>query len=344
MRKILTLLLLIPFISFAQTKYTSESKKLYNKALKAFDRGETDVAFDFFKECVLSEPHYAEAYLNMSIIEYGRDNMKEALAYSKEAYTQNKFQSPIYSQLGKCFFQNEQYDSSAYYLEKGIQLGANSENDFLYAGKSHLKLEDFHTAVKDLTKAIGINDKNPVSYNSRGSAYFNMGEYDKAEADYNKAIELNPTSAGIYSNLANAALAKENPEGAIEYINLGIENANESDKIQLLILLGNYYHETGDYKNATTTFDQAYAINNKSAVVLTNQAAVLLDQDMFESAIKKCNEALDINPEMMEAYYNRGIANEMMRNVEEACSDWEQAFILGSEKAEEFLNSPTCNE
>ena len=48
--------------------------------------------------------------------------------------------------------------------------------------------------------------------------------------------------------------------------------------------------------------------------------------------------------EMMEAYFNRGIANEMLRNVEDACSDWEQAFILGSEKAEEYLNSPTCNE
>jgi len=344
MRKIITLLLLIPFISFAQTKYTSQSKKLYNKALKAFERGESDVAFGLFKECVASEPRYAEAYLNMSIIEYGRNNMKEALTYSKEAYAQNKFQSSIYSQLGKCFFQNEQYDSSAFYLEKAVELGAGGENDYLYAGKSHLEMEDYHSAVKDITKAIDINDKNPVSYNSRGSAYFNMGEYDKAEADYNKAIELNPKSAGIYSNLANVSLAKENPESAIEYINLGIENANENDKIQLLILLGNYYHETGDYEKATTTFDQAYAINNKSAVVLTNQAAVFLDQDMFESAIKKCNEALDINPEMMEAYYNRGIANEMMRNVEEACTDWEQAFILGSEKAEEFLNSPTCNE
>ena len=46
----------------------------------------------------------------------------------------------------------------------------------------------------------------------------------------------------------------------------------------------------------------------------------------------------------MEAFYNRGIANEMLRNVEAACADWEEAFILGSEKAEKFLNSPTCNE
>jgi hypothetical protein len=34
----------------------------------------------------------------------------------------------------------------------------------------------------------------------------------------------------------------------------------------------------------------------------------------------------------------------MLRNVQDACSDWEQAFILGSEIAEEYLNSATCNE
>ena len=38
MRNILLILLLLPFVSNAQVKYSSESKKLYNKALKEISK------------------------------------------------------------------------------------------------------------------------------------------------------------------------------------------------------------------------------------------------------------------------------------------------------------------
>jgi hypothetical protein len=55
-----------------------------------------------------------------------------------------------------------------------------------------------------------------------------------------------------------------------------------------------------------------------------------------------CDKALTLNPEYMEAFFNRGVAKEMLKDLKGACADWEDAFFLGSENAEKYINSPAC--
>jgi tetratricopeptide (TPR) repeat protein len=344
MRIIALLAFFIPILTIAQVKYAPQSKKLYDKALKEYKAGKTDEALNLFEQCVTIEPRYAEAYLNISLIQYSKKQMGDALKNARNAYNNNKNESAIYDQLGKCYYQAVMYDSAAFCLDKGIEMGQTSEMTFIYAGKSSYQMDDSEKAIEYFNKAITINGSNPVSFNSRGKVYFNTAEYDKAEADFKKAIELNPQSAGLYANLANTLIANNKNEDALTQIEKGMTTASDEEKIQLMILWGNYYHNREDYEKAIETFEEAYALDNTNALILNNQAAVYLDQDKFEQAVQKLDEALDLQPELMEAYFNRGIANEMLRKVEDACSDWEQAFILGSEKAEEYLNSPTCNE
>jgi len=45
----------------------------------------------------------------------------------------------------------------------------------------------------------------------------------------------------------------------------------------------------------------------------------------------------------MEAFFNRGIAKEMLKDLDGACADWHDAFMLGSENAEKYVNSPACS-
>ena len=230
MKFLALLIIFIPFIVCAQPKYSSESKKLYTKALKAHKDGNTDVALGLFEQCVKSEPRYAEAYLNISIIQYGKKSMGDALINAKKAYSQNKFEPSIYGQLGKCYYQAMVYDSAAHFLTKAIELDIKDEFTLIYAGKSYYQLEDYAAAESHLTNAIAVNGNNPVAYNSRGKVYFNLAEYEKAEEDFKKALELNPESVSIYSNLANTCLRNEKPEDALKYINLAMEKANEDEK------------------------------------------------------------------------------------------------------------------
>lgn len=344
MKAILALFLIIPVLATSQTKYNSESRKLFNKAEKEYKEGNVTIALGLFEECVKADSRHAEAYLNISLILYSRNQMGDALKNAKRAYSNNKFEPAVYSQLGKCYYHAMQFDSSAYFIQKSYDMGNKDEFSLIYLGKSFYELGNFQRAIESFNEALEMNDKNPVTYNSRGKVYFAEGQWDKAENDFEKALEINPKSVGLYANLANTELENNKPDEALQHINEGMLIADDKGKTQLYLLLGNYYHRNGDFDKALENFDKAYELDRNNAHILNNQAAVYLDRDDYQSAISKCNLALEVDPEFMEAYFNRGIANEMLRNVEEACSDWEQAFILGSEKAEEYLNSATCNE
>jgi Flp pilus assembly protein TadD len=91
-------------------------------------------------------------------------------------------------------------------------------------------------------------------------------------------------------------------------------------------------------------FNKAYVLDNKNTVTLINQSVIMIKKGDYENAVKKCSTVIEIDGTQPEAYFNRGIAYEMLKKTDEACSDWEEAFIMGSTQAEEFINSPTCNE
>ena len=344
MKLSLLLIFLVPFLCFSQIKRSLTARKLFDQAIEHYSKGNSVEALNLFEQCIVEDSSFAEAHLNISLIEFGNKNYTKALSSSLRAYKFNKFQAPIFVQVGKCYYQLEQYDSAAIFIKQGISFGAKAELDYLYLAKALSAQSEYREATFYFSKAIEINATNATVYNERGSAYYELGEYELAEADFKKSLELNPGSAAVYSNLANVALALENNEAAMAYINEGIAQATPEQKIQLLILKGNYYKNIGDFDNASIAYNEAFALDNQNAVVINNQASILIENEDYEGAFAKCNEALEIDSEMMEAYFNRGIVNEMLKNVEDACMDWEQAFILGSEVAEEYLNSPICNQ
>jgi len=340
MTKLLFLIFCAPILVFGQNDYNLASKKTFKEANTFFKNGENTKALALFKTCVKSEPKFAEAYLNISIINYINNNFDDALKNGHKALALNKVQPSIYSQLGKIHFITEQYDSSTYYFQQAQLFGSSSENTKLLLANSLLKTGDNNAVLETLTGDF----KNAESFKTRGNANLNLANYSEAKKDFNKAIEINPTDYSVYHSLAKVNLSNNNPDEALININKGIDQTSGEDKVAFLILKGNYFHEKKELDKAEQSYDKAFLINPNNTSLLTNQAAILIDQSKFDLALTKCTQAIDIDPSFTEAFYNRGIAYEMLKQTEEACSDWEEAFILGAEKAEEFLNSPTCNE
>jgi len=344
MKSRILFLLLIPTLCFAQPKRSLSTRKLFDQGLEQYAAGNSTEALKLFEACVAEDKTFSEAYLNISYIAFENKDYSKSLENARAALKYNQFQHAVFTQTGKSFYFLEQYDSAAFYLKKGIAFGAKSETDYLYTAKSLDYLHEHREAAFYYGKAIEINPNNAITHNERGNCYFQLAEYELARADFEKSLSLNPQSAAALSNMANVMLALGENDSAVDYIDKGIASADDEQKVQLLILKGNYYKNTGELEKAVATYDEAYQLDHENAIVLNNQASVLIELEDYEGAFEKCNQALELQPEMMEAYFNRGIVNEMLRNVQDACMDWEQAFILGSEIAEEYLNSPICTE
>ena len=71
-------------------------------------------------------------------------------------------------------------------------------------------------------------------------------------------------------------------------------------------------------------------------MALCNRAAIYHLQKHYTGALADLEQAVKLQANNATALLNRGIAREMLRDVDGACQDWKKAYELGMEKANEF--------
>ena len=76
---------------------------------------------------------------------------------------------------------------------------------------------------------------------------------------------------------------------------------------------------------------------------LNNLASVEIKNKDFRKAKEYASRSIEINARNGAAYYNRGIARQMLREEQGSCEDWERALELGVAFVKTFIQS-TCHE
>lgn len=344
MRRLCMIIFLSVFGVYAQTPYSTELVSQYEMGKNAFESGDFSQALNHFNTCVSIDSSCFEAYLNIAQIQYNEANYKACLNTCDQAKKIRPFDPRLTSRRGQTYFKTNDFPNAEIILKRAISLGENTAENNLFLAYSLSKQNHYEEAIYYLDKVISMTPKQIEAWAQRGDLYYKLARYDSAQNDFEHALRLNPENPGFHYNLARAQLADSLVTEALSSIEKGLNSATRAERVNLLLLKGNYEQQSGDSDKAMQSFSEAYQIEQNNALVLLGQAAVLIDTESYESAIEKCNLALDIDPKLTEAYFNRGIAHEMVRKIDEACNDWQRAFVLGSQKAIDYLNGPVCNE
>lgn len=168
------------------------------------------------------------------------------------------------------------------------------------------KLDD---AIKSFNDAIGIlsNDCNSkagdnlktancrllaVAYSNRSYAYFDQQNYTQAFNDATQAVSLDPNLPDATVNLANARFKRGDQNGALQ-----------------------------DYEQAL----QLNPNNVLKAGIYNNRGNVYFAQKNYQTALNDYNRALNLLKNYADAFYNRGLANEALGNIQNAISDFQKA-------------------
>ena len=168
----------------------------------------------------------------------------------------------------------------------------SQEKMLLETGHVHMKHGDFQSAIKDYTNAIIINPTFAGAYNARGMANRKMKDFHSALQDYNTALSLHNNFAATYNN-----------RGVI-------------------------YMEIRQIEAALTDFDKALTIEPNSYGYCNRAVAYNYMRD-FNKSISESTVAVELNPQLPEAYVVRGIAKVQMGALAAADLDFEVAESLG---------------
>jgi tetratricopeptide (TPR) repeat protein len=102
---------------------------------------------------------------------------------------------------------------------------------------------------------------------------------------------------------------------------------------------GDEKDDLGDFEGAIADYDEAMRINPQLAEAFLNRGlAKRQGLGDFESAITDYDEAIRINPQLVEAFLNRGLVKDDLGDFEGAIADYDEAIRINPQNAMAFNN------
>jgi len=102
--------------------------------------------------------------------------------------------------------------------------------------------------------------------------------------------------------------------------------------------LGNAYYNSGKYKEAIQSYEQAAQINPDYAEAYINLGCAYAGLDMHEKAIESFKQAVRINPESADAHYGLGVSYRALGMIEDAIESYELAIRNNPDSADAYYH------
>ena len=169
-------------------------------------------------------------------------------------------------------------------------------------GTEHLLQNRYAEGVEEFNKYLELDPDNSRAYYNRGLGYYHMQMYNEAGDDFTKAVQL-----------------------------------NENDSISALHIGLVQYYKT-EYQSALDQYNAVITKYPYFTIAYYNRGIVKGQLSDMQGAINDFNSTLRLDPDYKEAYFNRGLAYFFIKDTIQACSDWQEAKVLGSHNAAEAVN------
>ena len=210
-------------------------------------------------------------------------------------------------------FNNRRYLDEPMYLSSTTTTADTKELDRLFG------------LAEKYTRLIDNGRARPADYLGRALAYTALRNYDAAIADADKSMELSDGGSTIaYMVRAYARYAKSH----MENVAASVAAADKENKVEPDRMLGAAV-AAASAGEAMADFDRALQMNPRLIYAWFNKGNIYYEAKDYTSAQQCYSEAIAINPDFGQAYYNRALAYLNMGNRRQAFADLSKAGELG---------------
>ena len=197
------------------------------------------------------------------------------------------------------------------YLEKGAKGDAEDEylklislepnNNLNYMELANLYREDrkFNEAINVLEEIYNDNLDNLEICKLLGDTYYDAGRFEDALGVYGKALQSHPESFDLYYAMGMTYTMLNDFNNAKEYYNKAAKINSYRDEVANLNL-GQILYIIGEYDEAQKFFEKLIMSDDDkiSANAYYNLAKIKIIKGERELAIKYCNLAIELDPEI----------------------------------------------
>jgi tetratricopeptide (TPR) repeat protein len=176
--------------------------------------------------------------------------------------------------------------------EEGIGFAWNQQ------GVALTGLQRYEEALGALNRAIGINGVDDTAWTNKGVTFWYMGRYEDALSASQRAISINPRST-------------------LAWFNYG----------RVLTTLGEFEASLAAYQNALRG-DGYLEDSSIFTTIWVNVSAVFWRMERYQEGIESADNALTRDPDVPDAWYNRGLSSMALKEYRQAALAFARAINL----------------
>ncbi len=317
--------LLFIFLSVLWVLSAEAQTSVLNQADSLYRNGNYSKAIEAYK----AHDNQAEVYLHIAKSYVALGNFDSALSYYKQATEaapknglvlyeyarllsrtkKNKASIEVFNKLMTIDYRNPNY-----HYEMGLALERMKDSTALYRFRSAYELDQTHQkAIFKIAKHYLIKRKHDISHryidkglesyennvqllSLKAQNYYYQEDYQNARAWFEKLIAMGESSEFIHTKLSAIYAEFSNYELAIAQRKLVLKyNPYSADA---MFLIGSYYNQLKDYKNAETYIKQSLVLKD---VPLDYEYQLLGTtfnrQGKYKEALQAFQKSLNENPE-----------------------------------------------
>jgi tetratricopeptide (TPR) repeat protein len=273
------------------------------------------------------------AYSDLKEYERAIENYNHALELDPK-------DASVYSNRGYAYLNLKEYERAIEDFNRSIEL--NSDEGWIYdvRGFAYAQVGDIQSAIEDYNRALELDPKYANAYSNRGNAYYALKQYELAIEDYSRALEVDSQYVDAYIKRGNANYALEQYERAIEDYEYAIKLNPEDSAVYTRRAYS--YLWLRNIEQAHIDFMKCRQLEPTDVdySLMTEWVIICQEKPGLEMA-ERLEVIATVDPDNGEAYAGyyvyRGVISWIRTSFEEAVADFNRAIELDPELEDSFF-------
>ena len=284
-----------------------------------------DKAITAYRQAIQLDKKYFYAHLRLGLGLLVKKDWDESLTTLERALQLNLDGAELpelYAGLGRAFLEKQNFNEAIQYCEKSLTLQPDQWQVLRYMGDALRKQGQREEAVKTYQYAITLKPDFPWIHNSLADTLREMGCWEKAERSYYRFLELVPEHYWANRHLALVLTKQEkwdkvvisyrkalkiNPDcpdiqPKLEEL-LRLQNQQLSEAAKSYFERGNQLKKEGKQAQAIDCYHQAIEVHPEMADAYHELAILLQQQGQFDEAVYWRIKSIEACPTYKESYY-----------------------------------------
>lgn len=288
----------------------------------------------------------AEEYLAESQMSMKHGNPQQALRQCDEAIRHDPEHRGAHAMRGYAHYHLGQYKEALSDFTSSIRLGFRCVNVFYTAGMLLIGNGQMEAGAAYCSHALHYDPQHAGAYLQRGIARSNLNKLNEAFEDYSIAIRLLPHLAMSYMHRGLLQHQRGQLTAAVTDLDKAVESLkaepNQMEAQDRNVILSSFYARRGNikldqFRESDAEADFALARETHPAAGLSYLGEIWMRRYEHKKAIEVFDQYLVLQPLDVSAWLNRGLAREILKDLEGASADYTEALRLKDENTSCYI-------